>query len=508
MSTEAVGLRARAGEVVSGHRSAVIVVAAFVVSRAYALAAGVRLDTTQLQVSWQLLDPQILEEGPLGGIFLLHAQPPLFNLVAAALSRLPDVLFDPTVFALWAAMSLVGGLALLAAMLRLQVRPWLATTMVVLFLVSPASILHSHRFGYTEIVVFLVSVSLLLLTRFSFSARPGDLVALTAALALLNLTRSVYHLVLVVMLLGVFWLVRRCEWQQRYLLAALPLLLAGGWAVKNAVVFDSYSNSTWLGLSASNHVQASFTDEEIDQMVDEGVIDAEPRGFSPLGPDDGFEAGSFDNRATDAWTKSTGVPNYNNTAYIDASRQYQADVVRAFRHNPGRYLRSLVDSSFLWLKPADDYFVLAEEREHIEGYANVYDALVLLRPAEVGITEKSASTLRYRAENDISTPLWSEILGSISWTVVLLHGAALLGWAVTVARGRRDGDRRAAAVATVGIILLVFLGLAMNALEVGENNRFRYEAMPVLLLLAALGFEAVARWVGNRRVSTSGAPPA
>ena len=91
-----------------------------------------------------------------------------------------------------------------------------------------------------------------------------------------------------------------------------------------------------------------------------------------------------------------------------------------------------------------------------------------------------------------------EALGSVSYTILALFGFAIYGAIVGWRRRRWDGvDVRC--VCTVAAFLLVTSVVLGNALDYRENNRFRVEAAPFMLVLAALGLEVLLRRRADRR---------
>jgi uncharacterized membrane protein required for colicin V production len=85
----------------------------------------------------------------------------------------------------------------------------------------------------------------------------------------------------------------------------------------------------------------------------------------------------------------------------------------------------------------------------------------------------------------------------VSYTVLALVGFAVYGLAVSWRRGQRNQVLRT--VSTVAAILLAWSVVVGNALDYRENNRFRVEAGPLLLVLAAVGLEFAIRRIRNRR---------
>jgi hypothetical protein len=195
--------------------------------------------------------------------------------------------------------------------------------------------------------------------------------------------------------------------------------------------------------------------------------------------------------ATDDLYKSTGRPNFNASLYADVASQYQHDSVELLRQGGmAAITRAELAAYTLWAEPGDDSLQLRADRRPIAAYADWFDRLVLLRPVATGWNDPA----RFGASRG-SFP-WGEALGSISYTVLALVGFACYGFVV----GWRD--RRSQVLHTVSIVAAMLLAWSIvigNALDYRENNRFRVEAGPLLLVLAAVGLEFMVRRVRGRR---------
>jgi hypothetical protein len=474
----------------------VVIGAVFVISRLAALAAGVRFDDGMLHNAYQLLDVRLLHDQPLSSIFYLHSQPPLFNLFTAAIVQLPGSLVQSVLAVLWALAGLATALLLFATMTRLGVRTWLAVVVVCLFVVAPETILTESWFFYTELQVLLTALALLALTRFAADRRTWDGVLFTGSLGALVLLRSSFHIVLMVAVVVVVWRQLSLSGRQLAAIAAVPLLVVAAWSAKNVLVFDSWSNSSWLGMNLSYIAHAGVSHSECRRLAASGAIGASachvafraPSAYTARFP----HPEQYGHAATDELTKSTGQPNFNASLYDDVASQYQHDSLDLLRHGGiDAVTRAELAAYTVWSEPGDDSLQLRRDREPIAGYADWFDRLVLLRPVATGWNDPA----RFEASHGPFP--WGEALGSVSWTILALLGFAVYGVVVGWRRGGRGSVLRSAV--TVAAILLVWSIVVGNALDYRENNRFRVEAGPLLLVLAAVGMELAIRTVSSRR---------
>ncbi|HEY7107513.1 MAG TPA: hypothetical protein VH986_13985 [Acidimicrobiia bacterium] len=460
---------------------------AFVVSRLAAAAVGLRFDDGLLHNAYQLLDVRLLRDDPIRSIYYLHSQPPLFNAVTALVVQLPSRFVNTTLMVVWHAAGLATALLCYATMIRLGVRRGLAVALVSLFVLMPETMLVESWFFYTELEILLVALMLWGLARFAGDRRTADGLVFTGSAAALVLMRSSFLPALFVVLLAVVWRMVRIDARKLAAIAAVPLVLVAAWSVKNLVVFDTWSNSSWTGMNLSYVAHAGVTTRRCRKLVDEHSVSpiACTRAFSSpnVFADRFSRPHHYGVAATDALFKSTGQPNFNASLYLDVAKQYQHDAVELLRDGGATAIARAEAAAYtLWAEPADDLLQLRHVRAPIAGYADWFDRLVLLRPVATGWNDPDRFTA------DAGPFPIGNALGSISYTLLALFALALYGGIA----GLRRRPRREAAlrcVCAVGLIVIVYSTLVGNALDYRENNRFRVETAPAVLVLGALGAE-------------------
>jgi hypothetical protein len=474
-----------------------VIVTVFVISRVGAFIAGVRFDDGLLHNAYQLLDVRLLRAQPMSSVFYLHSQPPLFNLFTAAVVQLPSGAVWTVLAVLWALAGLAGALLLYATMVRLTVRPWLAVLIVAVYLIAPETLLTENLFFYTQLQVLLSALLLFTLARFASSRRTADGVAFASSLAALVLLRSSFHIVLMLLLLVLVWRQLGIDPRRMAAIAALPLLVVAAWSVKNVAVFDSWTNSTWMGMNLSYIARAGVARSECEHLVAKNTVSVSacrtafrgPVAYTRLFP----HPTKYGAAATDRLYKSTGRPNFNASLYLDVASQYQHDSVELLRHGGLRAITRAELAAYTdWAEPGDDSLQLRKVRAPISGYADWFDRLVLLRPVATGWNDPARFTASAGAFP------WGDALGSVSYTLLALFGFALYGAVAGWRRGRSD-HAALRCVCTVATALLVWSVVLGNALDYRENNRFRVEAAPFALVLASLGIEFTIRHVANCR---------
>jgi len=146
----------------------------------------------------------------------------------------------------------------------------------------------------------------------------------------------------------------------------------------------------------------------------------------------------------------------------------------------------------VWAEPGDDLLQLRRARAPIGGYADWFDRLVLLRPVATGWNDPARFTA------DAGAFPVGDALGSISYTLLALFVLAIYGGAAGWRRGRR-GNPVLDCVCVAGLVLIGYSVVIGNALDYRENNRFRVETAPVVLVLGALGAELIWQRMRARR---------
>jgi len=320
----------------------------------------------------------------------------------------------------------------------------------------------------------------------------------------LALTRSTYHLVWV--LGAALFVALACRSRipaRRLAVVLLPLVLVPGLYVKNLVLFGTFTGSTWLGMNLAHITLNQAGDEDLRALVADGTL---PRRvlippFSPLSRyrDDGLPPDGV--AVLDQETAQGGLPNFNNRRYIEISDRYLADSLAYLRVRPGEYASAVGAALRFALLPASDYPFVDRNRAQVHGLDRFASA---------------ALGLQVRPFDDRVAILYPERLApswlQVSWTAALAYLATIavgpIAWLAQLARLRRrgvggqqdrpgavdldgiDGAGRAApALDRAALLTLLFVGatvafasLSGVLLEIGENNRFRFETDPLVLV--------------------------
>jgi hypothetical protein len=460
----------------------------FAASRALYAWAGLRFNDWPLGVYWQYLDPFLLKRKLGESLWNLHGQPPLFNLyLGTALATGHERAVFVVTFL---AAGLVAYVCVFLLMRRLGVAAPLAFVLATWMATAPAFVAYENWLFYSLPVAALLALAAVAYARALRTGRLRDGLLFLALLAVVCGARSLYHLAYLVA--ATVFLARGWRDGRRALIAAtVPLLLVVSLYAKNKVLFGHFAASTWTGMSLGHLTLDPLPREEAERLVAAGTLSpasAHP-AFSRARV---YEGAYFDPppvtrvRALYWEEKTTGAPNYNHAAYIRISEDLLRDSLWVLRHRPGVYLASVREAwSIYFRSPGELRFLGAENIDAIRPARDFYDAVFFLRRSGPG------------ADADANTPsrYWGLIFG--------LPAVFAVGLVSALGRGPGRGfDRSQRLLAGLLCFNIAFVAVVGNLLELGENNRFRFETDPLSVCLLGLGLQAALDLV--RRRGTTG----
>lgn len=461
-------------------RPAAAAVFAFAASRLAFFLLGVRFDADPLGRYFQFVDPDLLETRLLESLWYLHSQPPLFNAFLGVVLKVAGGHSTPVFAVFFLLVGLGLALALYTLVAALGLRPWIAAAVAIAFTITPPAIVYENFLFYDYPVTALMVASALALHW--FVRRPSLLTgtAFFAAAAALVLTRSVFQLPWVALVIVVALLA--CS-RRRLVLAtaAVPIALVLTVYAKNLVEFDTFSTSSWYGMSLASTTMEHVPRAELEEMVRRGDL-------SPLVlvyPFSTLEAFP----ASYTFPRPRGIPvldrtrygptmrnNYNHTAYLAISKQYFRDWRFVTRHHPGAYAAGVANGTRLFFDPATSLraFRRTDNLDALGAWHDEYTR-VLFSSWRFGI--------RFR-------------LIAVLWVLTMLYATVRLAWWL------RDRRLPVATRATLAYVWLsvVYVVAAWVTTDVGETFRARATLEPlVLFVLLPYSIREVAVAVAARR---------
>jgi hypothetical protein len=450
---------------ITGLGQVLIIIAVFVVSRFIARLLGIHLDIHALYEYWQYLDIETLRNHLLAGVWYDHAQPPLFNLFIGSVLKIGGsqyiLLFD----LILKLISLGNALLLFLIVKKLSGVYFLPILTALVYILSPATIIFESELFYTCFVSFFLLVSVYYLIRLTESDGWLNAFGIFFPLVLLCLTRSVYHIVWLIIIAAtlIFYFRRKAVLNKLILVSISSIVLVGCWYVKNKILFDKLTVSTWVGMNIARNV---FHDNEV---KDSTRIDAyEP--FSRISIYRKFLDPEFENKYKGLndrdllqETKNDSFINETEVSYIPVSDLYQKASIDFIRNHPGAYAKNVFQSSILFFTPGTLYSLALEN----EGRIKYYDLLYSFNLTIFARDKRERRILLTIAA------LPKLILYFFVFFIFIrncLQSRSVTPWNLFI------------------IITIAFIFGISSFFEHYENMRFRFEIEPLFLILAAQAF--------------------
>jgi hypothetical protein len=393
--------------------------------------------------------------------------------------HLPDGLQRTTAWVCFMAIGLALVIATYLLLVELRVAPTLALIVVLLITVSPTTILYENWLFYAYPNAAALALSGLFCARYLRTQKWAYGVAFFACICGVVLLDSMYQAVWVLAVLVLVVIVSRSPIHRVLAVAAVPVLLVAGWMVKDAVMFGTYTTTSWTGMNLANMtlVPAARTGQ-LRTMVRDGELTPlalvgpwqKVAAYTPRFVGDPHTGVA----ALDDRTGNPHYPNFNNVVYVRVSSLLLADDLRYIEHEPGDYARSVGISARVWLTPTDQYPFVYANWLKIHPLVDVYDSAFGWQ-----VDEAPAATTAFHAIDGSAPPLTQ-----ISWSAVAVYAVALFGTPLFLWFRRRNLDRNMVGVAVLLWGTTAYAYLTSSLIDIGENNRLRFELGPLPLVLA------------------------
>jgi len=473
-------------------------VAALLAVRVVLWATGNHFSTNHIEPyeMWHLPPPEAMRSNPFGALWDQHSQPPLFAVFVGLVLRwspLPDAL---SLQILFTAAACLAALALFDILRLCGVRRWVAAVAAVVVFCDPILVGYELVLYHEPVVVPLVTFVIWTVARYAARPTLGRLGLMLATATVLVLTRAVFVPLWLVALVVVVLAVRRpqADWRRVGALVALPLVLLGGFMVKNQVRFGTWALASWQGMNLERVVMRTVVSPaERDRLIADGTLSpaagvepfAEYDQYAPYFPDCEAHFGSQMLDQPDKPNATLGYrANYNYACFVPVYQQAQRDAIAAIRAEPGTYLHTVGTSAVLFVS----------DPRYGPGWSGLVG-----RPA--GVLEAIYRVVPgAQWSTTVTYPNYFPIAADVQLTVILAIPLAIALGARSLVRGLRGRATARDVVLAVGGMTVAYITLASVLLDGFENARFRAPLDPLLYgLVIGGGLEAALRWWSARR---------
>jgi hypothetical protein len=485
----------------AGRLDYIIVVALFAVSRALYALLGVRFDSTTLPGYMQFIDPALLRDRFFESLWYFHAHPQLLNLFTGIGLKLfgdnADVYFTLAFHALGLAMAL----AVYILTLRLSGARAAAIVATAVLVFSPSFVLYENWLMYTFPSAALLTISALLLHQYLATRRTRWAAAFFTTLAILLLTRSIFHLAWMLLVAMLLAIVLRQWWRQVLLAAAVPLLIVALWYGKNYYYFGTFGASTTAGLGLANITTLMVERDRLYPMYQDGRLSPYVVMSRYERPDLLFmmqKPVQTGIPVLDDVKKSDGHHyNYNNLQMVAVNRYYIRDGIEVIRTFPASYAIGLIISNRLFFSPTDmNAFFTTENREAALPMDRIFNPLLYGVGAKPRFMQQPHFGFTGRNEMEVHT---SAILIA-QWFVLLAYGYVQARRGVVAANP--DTQPRALVLGFI-VLTALYLYVVSTAIELGENYRYRFNIEPLFLVLMVTAITDLVRRIRARFVKSA-----
>jgi hypothetical protein len=335
-------------------------------------------------------------------------------------------------------------------------------------MICPAAILYENLYSYTHVTVFLLTLSCYCLLTFSHQKNIGSWILFWCTLTALVLLRSYFHFFWLLILFGIsviYILKARLPMGRFIITAVIPMLFVFAWLLKNWIVFDTFTSSSWLGMNMAR-VMPVHTD--MGKVGPFKAISAYQHiKHNPKFPDVAL--------LHQEYKSNTGFINFYHLDYISVAAQFKEDVLSEIKRHPLQYGQRVKDAFKIYFSPASHAPFIDANYRYIRPYAKFLN---------VDFTGYE----KFRREH-FSTMQ--------SLPVFFLHLFLMI--ALFHCYRKHAFDESEKLLVTVMAFMLVYSLVVSNLLEYGENNRFRFEHVTIFLILLSKVLQVLWRQVGERK---------
>ncbi|MFH1927524.1 MAG: hypothetical protein ABIK79_05045 [Chloroflexota bacterium] len=437
---------------------------------------------------WQTLPIEALRFNLLESIWNLHSQPPLYNLYGAFFAR---IFYPNHLQAMHYSNIILGSLLsgmMYGIVLQFTQNRRLSFLTALALALNPALFLYEAYPLYTLLAAFLLVLTLFCLALFSLGKRCRYLYAFVLGLNLLIMTRSLDHVVILLVGIPIACVLAGWNWRKVLVGSIIISSLSVGWYGKNYVKFGFFGGSSWSGLGLWKAVVLNYPEAEIEALVEEGVVEPAVADLYPFSLPSRFAEYGF-NQTSEIDVLSRD--DFNNINIIAISKMYQRSAFRLIAHDPVHYLQNVYGAYRTYSCPSSTYQYLSYNAAKI----HLHEAISSLIIHGHWLTTRLNSWL---GRDPFCSLLFFYLPASLliyAVAAVRRCGKSLREWVQYV---RTDG------VMMFSAFMIAYTTFVSCALEYGESVRFKFLIESILwAFIVGVAYRCV-RQVWQGRASRSG----
>ena len=249
----------------------IILTIVYTTSRMIFYFAGVRFNASTLGNFWHFIDPILLKQNLAESIWFLHSQPPLYNLLLGL-----GLLFFGTSSLLFHIVHLIIGFSTIILFYcildKFKIRNRLALIFSLIFSVSPSFILYENILFYTLPLVFILTLSLFLLIKYIKTDNIFLLFCFFMSLVIIMLIRSLFHITWFLGIVGLLLVWDRSNSKKILVAVILPFIFICAVYFKNYILFDQFGTSSWFGKNLARISTFQLEEKAKQKLLDQKRI--------------------------------------------------------------------------------------------------------------------------------------------------------------------------------------------------------------------------------------------
>ncbi len=461
--------------------TALFLLISFALSRLVFWLIGVRFDSTSLDWFWQYLDVDVLRHRLFSGIFHQHSQPPGFNLFLGTVLKLCPNSFAVCFNVIYLLMGFVLYCLLYLFLRFSKFSRIFSLAAAFLFIVSPGSILYENWLFYTYPIAVLLVLAAVVLLRLQDKPTASHVAVFLIVISIICLTRSTFHLIFLMIIISLILISCKVNRRKIVVYSIVAVCLASSLYVKNLVVFGFFGSSSWAGMNVFRLAEHSVGENIIDKLVQDNRIPktASIPPFSHVDKYSEFQSSTQKYKDVPELTtpiKVSGTQNYNHIAYVSVAQDYKNASLYIIQNYQRLYLSGMFDSWLLYCQPTWQDRYLMSNANTLSKYISLLSAVRL----RIGINLQSFKKIVFGVDNGKEPYALTSLL-----FVPLILLFAVVGSIKRFYKLIRHDDTSGLTFIFMSITVL-YVAIISNAMEYGENNRFRAETDPLIFLLGII----------------------